>query len=70
MTRPDQKLSERQTLDAVFAALGLRPDKEPEAGETPDFTVLVSGRTLGVEITTYQLPISWCTPSDGKRVKT
>jgi hypothetical protein len=54
MTRPEQKLSERQTLDAVFAALGLRPDQEPEAGETPDFTVLVSGRTIGVEITTYQ----------------
>ena len=54
MTRPDQKLSERLTLDAVFAALGMRPDQEPEAGETPDFTVLLSGRTVGVEITTYQ----------------
>ncbi len=29
MTRPDQKRSERRTLDAVFAALGLRPDEEP-----------------------------------------
>jgi hypothetical protein len=54
MARPDQKLSERQTLDAVFAALDLRRDQEPKAGETPDFTVLISGRTIGVEITTYQ----------------
>lgn len=54
MTRPDQKLSERQTLDAVLAALSLRPDQEPKAGETPDFTVLISGQTVGVEITIYQ----------------
>jgi hypothetical protein len=54
MTRPDQKRSERQTLDAVLAALGLRTDQEPEAGETPDFTVLLSGRTVGIEITAYQ----------------
>lgn len=36
MTRPDKKLSERRTLDAVLAALGLRPDQEPEAGEAPE----------------------------------
>jgi hypothetical protein len=41
---------------------GLHPDQEPEAGETPDFTVLVSGRTLGVEITMYQ---SGSTVDDG-----
>ena len=54
MTRPDQKLSERQTLDAVLAALNLLPDQEPQAGETPDFTVQISGRAVGIEITTYQ----------------
>jgi hypothetical protein len=54
MTRPDQKLSERRTLDAVLAALRLRPDQEPVEGEAPDFTMLVSGRTVGVEITMYR----------------
>jgi hypothetical protein len=50
MTRPSQKKSERQTLDAVLAALGLRPDQDPEAGEAPDFTMVISGRVIGLEI--------------------
>jgi hypothetical protein len=54
MTRPNQKESERRTLDAVLAALGVRPDREPEDGETPDFTLVLSGKTIGVEITTYR----------------
>jgi hypothetical protein len=54
MTRANQKQSERQTLDAVLAALGLCPDQEPDEGEAPDFTMLVSGRTVGVEITMFQ----------------
>ena len=54
MTRQNQKDSERRTLDAVLAALGLCPDQEPDAGETPDFMVLLSGRTIGVEITMYR----------------
>jgi hypothetical protein len=54
MTRPNQKDSERRSLNAVLAALGVRPDQEPDEGETPDFTLLLSGRTIGVEITMYR----------------
>src|ERR1700730_10103103 len=54
MTRPSQKHAERRTLDAVLAALGLHPDQEPKAGEAPDFTVLLSGRVIGLEITLYR----------------
>jgi hypothetical protein len=62
MTRPNQKDSERRTLDAVLAALGVRPDQEPDEGETPDFTLLLSDRTIGVEITMYR---SGATVEDG-----
>ena len=54
MTRAGQKQSERETLHAVLAALGVRPDAEPEEGEAPDFTIAVAGRRIGVEITMYQ----------------
>ena len=54
MTRPSQKHAERRTLDAVLTALGLHPDQEPKAGEAPDFTVLLSGRVIGLEITLYR----------------
>jgi hypothetical protein len=53
MTRAVQKTTERQTLDVVLAALGLRPDREPEASETPDFIVSLAGHQIGVEITMY-----------------
>jgi hypothetical protein len=53
MTREVQKTSERETLDVVLAALGLRADQEPEAGETPDFIVSLAGRRIGVEVTMY-----------------
>ena len=53
MTREVQKTSERQTLDVVLQALGLRPDQEPQASETPDFTVSLAGRQIGVEVTMY-----------------
>ena len=62
MTRPNQKDSERRTLNAVLEALGVRPDQEPDQGETPDFTLLLSGRTIGVEITMYR---SGATVEDG-----
>ena len=54
MTRPNRKSSERQTVDMVFTALGLRPDSDPVAGEAPDFTVPLSGRSIGIEITMYR----------------
>jgi hypothetical protein len=54
MTRPAQKESERRTLDGVIAALGLRPDQEPEDGEAPDFTMRFAGRLIGIEITAYR----------------
>jgi hypothetical protein len=38
------KLTQRQTLDTVLNALGLRPDAEPVEGEAPDFVVTLSGR--------------------------
>lgn len=53
MTRQVQKTGERQTLDVLLAALGLRPDQEPEAGETPDFTLSLADRRVGVEVTMY-----------------
>jgi hypothetical protein len=53
MTRPAQKIGERRTLDAVLAALGQRPDQEPQEGETPDFTMFVARRLIGVEITEF-----------------
>jgi hypothetical protein len=54
MTRLNQKASERQTLDTVLNALGLRPDAEPVEGEAPDFVVTLSGRRIGVEVTMYR----------------
>jgi hypothetical protein len=54
MTREVQKTSERQTLDVVLAALGVHPEREPEAGETPDFILSLSDRRVGVEITMYR----------------
>jgi hypothetical protein len=53
MTREVQKVVERQTLDMLLASLGLRLDQEPEASETPDFMVSLSGQRIGVEITMY-----------------
>jgi hypothetical protein len=54
MTRPSQKESERRTLDRLLEGLGVRPDQEPIDGETPDFRLLLGGRTIGVEITMYR----------------
>jgi hypothetical protein len=41
----------------------MRPDQEPAQGETPDFTAMLSGRTIGIEITMYR---SGETVDDGK----
>jgi hypothetical protein len=46
--------SEPEGSRALNAALGLQADREPAEGETPDFMVAVSGRTIGVEITMYR----------------
>ena len=54
MTRSTQKASERQTLDTVLSALGLRSDADPVEGETPDFMLTLSGRRIGVEVTMYR----------------
>jgi hypothetical protein len=54
MTRPSRKISERQALNAVLAALGLRPDREPDESEAPDFLIRVFGRSVGVEVTMYR----------------
>jgi len=62
MTRLAQKQSERQTLNGVIAALGLRLDQSVKEGEAPDFIVPISGRHVGVEITMYR---SGATVDDG-----
>jgi hypothetical protein len=62
MTRPAQKEAERRTLDGLIAALALRLEQEPEDGEAPDFTIGISGRRVGVEITMYR---SGATVNDG-----
>jgi hypothetical protein len=54
MTRSTQKASERQTLDTLLSALGLRPEAKPVEGETPDFMLTLSGRRIGVEVTMYR----------------
>ena len=54
MTTPEQKESERRTLQLLLAALDLRLDREPEGGEKPDFVLGASGRTIGIEITAFQ----------------
>jgi hypothetical protein len=53
MTRPDQKAAERHTLAALLSALALKTD-DPREGETPDFELLIDGRTIGVEMTMFQ----------------
>jgi hypothetical protein len=53
MTREAQKAIERRTLDVLLASLGLRPDREAEAGEAPDFIVSLSEQRVGIEITMY-----------------
>jgi hypothetical protein len=66
MRRPAQKISERWTLDAVLAALDLRPDQEPEEGEAPDFNACISGKMIGLEITMYR---SGATVEDGSELR-
>jgi hypothetical protein len=53
MTRQSQKNSERRTVDELLSALGLAPDKI-DPTELPDFMLTMDGRTVGVEVTTYQ----------------
>jgi hypothetical protein len=62
MTTARQKESERRTLEHLLQVLDLRSDGEPVGGEKPDFIVLVSGRSIGVEITAFQ---SGTTTDDG-----
>lgn len=50
MTRESQKIDERRTIKMLMAALGVRPDREPESGEAPDFLVTLEGRKIGVEV--------------------
>jgi hypothetical protein len=52
MTRPDQKIEERWTLDALLSILNITP--EIDVGERPDFVLTVSGKTIGVELTRYR----------------
>lgn len=62
MTTPEQKEAERRTLQHLLGVLDLHPDREPTGGEKPDFIVLASGRTIGIEITAFQ---SGTTTDDG-----
>jgi len=54
-TRRSQKESERRTLDELLSLLNISRDGiEIEEGELPDFMLVVSGRTIGIEVTMYQ----------------
>lgn len=53
MTRPDQKATERWTLDHLLSVAGIAPDSI-EPGEAPDFMLSVCGKKIGVEVTMYQ----------------
>ena len=54
MTRSIQKQNERGTLAELVAATGVQLESCPMEGEAPDFTIQISGRTIGVEVTMYQ----------------
>lgn len=61
MTRQGKKATERASLELLLAALEIAPERVDE-GETPDFVLTVVGRSVGVELTTFQSN----TPMDGK----
>jgi hypothetical protein len=54
MTRLNQKQKEYEILRALLRATGIRPECLPLKAEKPDFTMLISGRTVGIEVTMYQ----------------
>jgi hypothetical protein len=54
MTRPIQKQYERETLIKLLSTIQVQLDSQPLEGETPDFMIPMSGRTIGVEVTMYQ----------------
>jgi hypothetical protein len=54
MTRLTQKQEESEILRELLSATGIRPDSGPLEGEKPDFTIQISGRTVGVEVVIYQ----------------
>lgn len=53
MTRQRKKAAERAALAALLTALGVAPANVDE-GETPDFVLALDGRSVGVEMTTFQ----------------
>lgn len=53
MTRGTQKAEERRVLNKLLSAIGVRPKSCLIPGETPDFTLCQSRRTIGVEVTMY-----------------
>jgi len=53
VTRQDKKAAERAALEALLAALSVVP-AGVEEGETPDFVLALDGRSVGVEMTTFQ----------------
>ena len=54
MTRRQQKIEERHTLELLLAALAITPSWVDDQGERPDFIITVDGQSVGVEVTTYQ----------------
>lgn len=54
MTRPNQEKEEREILDELLSATGIRPECGPTKGEQPDFMMQISGLTVGVEVVMYQ----------------
>jgi hypothetical protein len=66
MTPRSKEEAERNILERLLLTKGIVPETPPQKGETPDFMVQISSRTIGVEVTTYQSGKTIIAP-DGRR---
>src|SRR5208282_742001 len=53
MTQSTQKRDEETALSELIRATGIECESY-ESGEAPDFIVQVAGRSIGIEVTTFQ----------------
>jgi hypothetical protein len=49
MTRPGQKLRVSEVLSGLLSAMRIELESRPLEGETPDFVIRMSKRTVGVQ---------------------
>jgi hypothetical protein len=55
MTRATQKQKESEVLRQLLFATGIQPECEPDVtGDKPDVMMRMFGRTVGIEVVTYQ----------------